>query len=75
MQAVAQEIRADLEHILEKQGIKPTVDTEYLTAAAIGIAREMGDYMLKRRPVDVEGATHFACTLLLSGMKTLDSER
>ncbi|ABI75908.1 transcriptional regulator, TetR family [Hyphomonas neptunium ATCC 15444] len=73
MQAVAQEIRADLEHILAKQGIRPSVDTEYLTAAAIGIAREMGDYMLKRRPVDVEGATRFACTLLLSGLKTLDA--
>lgn len=75
MQAVAQEIRADLEHILEKQGKKPSVDIEYLTAAAIGIAREMGDYMLKRRPIDVEGATHFACTLLLTGLKAVDCER
>ncbi|MBY9066578.1 TetR/AcrR family transcriptional regulator [Hyphomonas sp. WL0036] len=71
MQAVAQEIRADLEHVLSRQGTTPAVDTEYLAAAAIGIAREMGDYMLKRRPVDVEGATCFACTLLLSGLKAL----
>lgn len=71
MQAVAEEIRLDLEHILSRQGAVPAVDTEYLTAAAIGIAREMGDRMLQRRPVDMEGATQFACTLLLSGMKAL----
>lgn len=71
MEAVAQEIRLDLEHILSKQGTAPMLDTEYLTAAAIGIAREMGDCMLKRRPVEIESATRFACTLLLSGMKTL----
>jgi len=72
MQALAQEIRADLEHVLEKQGTMPDLDTEYLTAAAIGIAREIGDYMLKRRPVDVEGATQFACTLLLAGLRALN---
>lgn len=71
MQAVAEEIRLDLEHILSRQGAVPALDTEYLTAAAIGIAREMGDRMLQRRPVDMEGATQFACTLLLSGMKAL----
>lgn len=74
MQAVAQEIRADLEEVLLKQGAAPAVDTEYLTAAAIGIAREVGDYMLKRRPVDVEGATRFAYTLLLSGLEALSRQ-
>ncbi|MFN4025659.1 MAG: TetR/AcrR family transcriptional regulator [Hyphomonas sp.] len=73
MEAVAEEIRLDLEHILALGGPAPGpgLDTEYLTAAAIGIAREMGDRMLQRRPVDVEGATQFACTLLLSGMRAL----
>lgn len=70
MHATAQEIRSDLEHVLSKDGA-PQLDTEYLTAAAIGIAREVGDYMLKRRPVDVEGATQFACTLLRSGIQGL----
>lgn len=73
MEALAQEIRNDLEQILERQGIGTTLDTGYLTAAAIGIAREMGDYMLRRRPVDVEGATRFACCLLLSGVRALAS--
>ena len=71
MEAVAQEIRNDLEQILGRQGSGVNVDTGYLTAAAIGIAREMGDYMLRRRPVDVEGATRFACCLLLSGVRAL----
>ena len=47
------------------------LDSEYLTAAAIGIAREMGDHMLKRRPVDAAGATEFATKLMLAGVETL----
>lgn len=69
MQAVFDEIRADLERILGGDGL-PAVDTEYLAAAAIGIAREMGDYMLCRRPVDVSGATAFASAMLLGGIAT-----
>jgi len=60
MLAVAEEIRADLEHV-----------TAYLTAAAIGIAREMGEHMLLRRPVDVDGATEFATALLLAGVREI----
>jgi AcrR family transcriptional regulator len=66
MLAVAQEIRADLEQAMAGDAAAG-VDLEYLTAAAIGIAREMGDYMLQRRPVDVEGATRFASALVLAG--------
>jgi AcrR family transcriptional regulator len=66
MQAVAQEIRADLEQAMAGDA-GAGIDLEYLTAAAIGIAREMGDYMLQRRPVDVEGATRFASALVLAG--------
>ena len=70
MQAVADEIKTDLEHALASvEG--PEIDTAYLTAAAIGIAREMGDHMLQRRPVDVEGATRFATALLLAGTREI----
>ncbi len=72
MEAVAEEIRADFEHALAGR-TGPGLDTTYLTAAAIGIAREMGDYMLRRRPVDVEGASRFAAGLLLSGVRTMMS--
>jgi len=67
MQAVFDEIRADLERILGDDSV-PALDTEYLAAAAIGIAREMGDHMLRRRPADVSGATAFASAMLLGGI-------
>ena len=70
MLAVAEEIRADLEHVLS-DGNAPDIDIAYLTSSAIGIARELGDHMLKRRPVDVEGATQFATRLLLAGAREL----
>ncbi len=70
MLAVAEEIRADLEQTLTGD-TAAGLDLEYLTAAAIGIAREMGDYMLQRRPVDVEGATRFASGLVLAGGRAM----
>ena len=73
MEAVATEIRSDIEAIMSRTGALK-IDTEYLTAAAIGIAREMGDYMLKRRPVDVDGATAFAASLLMAGCNALAAE-
>lgn len=73
MQAVFEEIRADIETMLaDGKGIG--VDAEYLTAAAIGIARDLGDNMLNRRPVDVEVTTKFATTLLLTGIAGLLGE-
>lgn len=70
MSAVAAEIRSDLERILSAD-TSSTIDIEYLTAAAIGTAREMGEIMLLRRPVDVEGATEFASRVLMAGVKEL----
>lgn len=68
MKAVFTEIRADLDRALERtEGL--AIDTEYLTAAAVGIARELGDYMLQRRPVDVAGASRFASELLMAGLR------
>ena len=70
MQAVFEEIRGDVEAMLA-QGDIQKIDTEYLTAAAIGIARDVGDHMLHRRPVDVQKATDFATALLQSGITGL----
>ncbi len=70
METVSDEIRADIEIVLEKIGLSH-IDSDYLTAAAIGIAREMGDHMLKRRPVDTAGATNFAAKLMIAGVETL----
>jgi AcrR family transcriptional regulator len=70
MEAVAEEIRADIERALTAEAAAG-LDIEYLTAAAIGMAREMGDYMLQRRPVDVEGATRFAAGLVMGGARAM----
>lgn len=70
MQAVFEEIRTDLEHAI-LSGEAAHIDTEYLTAAVVGIAREMGDHMLKRRPMDVDSAADFATRMLLAGVREM----
>jgi AcrR family transcriptional regulator len=70
MKTVSEEICADLEIVMDKIGLGH-LDCDYITAAAIGVAREMGDHMLKRRPVDAEGATEFASKLMLAGIEAL----
>lgn len=73
MKSIADEIRSDLEIVLMKNGYAH-IDTDYLSAAAIGIAREMGEHMLKRRPVDPETATRFATQIITSSIKALEEE-
>lgn len=74
MKAFADEIRADLEIVLERVGLD-YIDSTYLTASAIGIAREMGDHMLQRRPVDPDEATKFAARIMLAGTEALAKTR
>jgi len=70
MAAVFAEVRDALaEAIAEGQG--PAANPDYMAAACIAIAREVGDKMLERRPVDTEGASAFAVTMILSGLKGL----
>jgi hypothetical protein len=49
----------------------PPVDLDYLTSACIAIARELGDKMLERRPVDTAAAADFAVKLILGGVPAL----
>ncbi len=49
----------------------PAVDLDYLTAACIAVAREVGDKMLQRRPVDTIAAADFAAKLILGGLPAL----
>src|SRR3569623_1858780 len=70
MAAVFAEIRdAMSEDIAERKG--PFADPDYMAAACIAIARDVGDKMLERRPIDTAGATQFAVTMILSGLKGL----
>ncbi len=70
MAAVFAEIRdALVEDIAERRG--PFADPDYMAAACIAIAREVGDKMLERRPIDTKGAADFAVTMILGGLKGL----
>lgn len=73
MQSISNEIRNDLEIVLMKSGLMD-IDTDYLSAAAIGIAREMGDHMLKRRPVDADHATDFATRMIVSFIEAISAQ-
>ena len=70
MKTLADEIRADLEIVLDRVGLND-IDSTFLTASAIGIAREMGDHMLQRRPVNPTEATKFAARIMLAGTEAL----
>lgn len=68
--AVFDEVREAFARVLEREHAPP-VDLDYLTAACIAVAREIGDKMLERRPVDTEGAADFAVKLILGGLPAL----
>ena len=68
--AGVEELAADLRAAIAA-GIVPELDAEYMAAAMVGAALEVGVTMVKREPPDVEGATRFATTVLLGGMERL----
>jgi AcrR family transcriptional regulator len=70
MLAVFAEVRGSLVQGMER-GQAPAVDPDYLAAACIGVAREVGEIMLKRRPLEVEAATDFAVRMILGGLPAL----
>ena len=70
IQAVFDEVHAALAKVLEHDHA-PAVDLDYFAAACIAIAREVGDKMLERRPIDTKGATAFAVTMILDGLRGL----
>lgn len=71
------EIVAGFEEIREyidediRNGVLAAVDSEYLMAAVVGIAMEIGDRMLARDNPDPQVAATFATTLVLQGYKAL----
>jgi len=70
MQAVFEQVRWSISDVLARDHKTP-VDAEYLAAACIAIAREVGDRMIERRPIDVPGAVEFAVQLILGGLPAL----
>ncbi|MBC7101935.1 MAG: TetR/AcrR family transcriptional regulator [Parvibaculum sp.] len=61
------------EYIVEdiRNGTLPNVDAEYLMAAVVGIAMEIGDRMLRRPEMDPDEASSFATALVLGGFRAL----
>ena len=70
IQAVFVEVRAAFASVMER-GLAPKVDLDYLAASCIAIAREVGDKMLERRPIDTETAVEFVVALILGGVSSL----
>ena len=52
-------------------GALPKVDVEYLTAAAVGIATEIGDRMIMRPTASADEAAEFAANLFMNGLSAL----
>ncbi|HEY1539590.1 MAG TPA: TetR/AcrR family transcriptional regulator [Solirubrobacteraceae bacterium] len=67
------ELEADLRAAIEA-GIVPPLDAEYLAAAMVGAALEVGVAMVRREPPDVEGATQLATCIMLGGIERLGRE-
>jgi hypothetical protein len=66
MAAVYEEVRRSIVDEAERGGARG-VDADFLAAACIGVAREVGQKMLARRPIDTAAATDFAVALILGG--------
>lgn len=70
MEAVFSEVRAAILDAIARGGV-PAADADYLAAACIAIAREVGDRMMARRPIDTHAACDFAVKLILGGVPAL----
>ena len=64
------ELAADLRQAMQL-GIVPRLDADYMAAAMVGAALELGVTMVTRDPPDVEGATQFATQVFLGGIERL----
>ena len=69
-----EEIKAYIEDDIRDGTLAP-VDSEYLMAAVVGLAMEIGDRMLLRGDADPDEAAEFATALVLAGYKGLPVEK
>jgi AcrR family transcriptional regulator len=70
MQAVFEQVRGSVSEALARSGGE-MIDAEYLAAACIAVAREVGERMVERRPIDVPEAVEFAVQMILGGIPAL----
>jgi AcrR family transcriptional regulator len=69
-----EELREDIERAIAR-GLFPPVDSNFLTAAMVGVAREVAQEMVKRDPPDTTSATEFATALFLQGLRGLPGKQ
>ena len=69
MGAVFAEVRAAILEEIARGG--PVGDPDFLAGACIAVAREVGDRMMERRPIDIDAAAEFTVTMIVSGLKGL----
>jgi siroheme synthase len=68
--AGVEELAADLRTAIRLR-IVPQLDPDYMAAAMVGAALEVGVAMITRDPPDVDGATQFATQVFLGGIERL----
>jgi AcrR family transcriptional regulator len=66
--AVYEEVRDGVADAIAK-GVAPRVDPDFLAAASIGVAQEVGDVMLRQTPPDIDAATRFVADFILGGVQ------
>ncbi|MGQ0742598.1 MAG: TetR/AcrR family transcriptional regulator [Alphaproteobacteria bacterium] len=69
-----EELREDIERAIAR-GLFPAVDSNFLTAAMVGVAREVAQEMIKRDPPDTNAASDFATALFLQGLRGLPGKQ
>jgi AcrR family transcriptional regulator len=67
MKAIFLEVRLQIQSAVGR-GLAPNIDADYLAAASIGIAREVGERMLQRADGNVAHASAFCADLILHGV-------
>jgi AcrR family transcriptional regulator len=72
--AGVRELAVDLQAAIDR-GDLGDVDVDYMTAAMVGVAFEVGIQMVAREPADVEGAVRFATDLFLGGIERMAAPR
>lgn len=65
-----EELREDIEKAIQ-EGLFPPVDADFLMAAIVGVAFEIGERMVGREKRDPVAAANFATALFMGGIRTL----
>jgi AcrR family transcriptional regulator len=72
--AVFEEVRNSIHGVINR-GDAPPVDADYLAAACIALVRDIAEQMVRRRPMDVDGAAEFAVQMILGGVSALPAAK